>query len=500
MLDVVTSANVACGFHAGDAATLARTCRAAAERGVRIGAQVSYRDLAGFGRRFIDATPEDLRADVIYQIGALQALAHAAGSTVSYVKPHGALYNTIVNNHGQARAVAEAVHAVDPGLPVLGLSGSVFFAEAQELGLRTVPEAFADRAYRSDGQLVSRRQRNAVLHDIAEIADRVASMVTAGRVAAVDGSTIPITVESVCVHGDSPGQCRSPTRCGTGWWPTASNSRRSSDAPQARPAGPGGLRGLLRCAGGRARRTADGDVGRRHHAADRRRHVRVDDRRLLLAARPARGRVEATVAVGAADRRLPDPPRGGPAGGGAAGAHAFRPRDGLGSGRRTHRRTSGRRDVGGAGRPRRGAARRSPRRRHTGRADNARRIRRHADRGGTLPARPLSGRYPRTRRAAGQGLCVQVRRGVVDAGAPPAVGSAAADRRQRRLRPRRARRAAGRGRVSGRGATRAATRAVPHRLLDRNRAHRRRPPRRAHSLGRLLPPAAQAAAGAAVRR
>ena len=205
MLDVVTSANVACGFHAGDPALLRRTCRAAAERGVRIGAQVGYRDLAGFGRRFIDATPDELSADVIYQIGALQALAHAAGSAVSYVKPHGALYNTIVNNHGQARAVAEAVHAVDPNLPVLGLSGSVFFAEAQELGLRTVPEAFADRSYRSDGQLVSRRERNAVLHDPAEIAERVASMVNAGRVAAVDGSTIPITVESVCVHGDSPG-------------------------------------------------------------------------------------------------------------------------------------------------------------------------------------------------------------------------------------------------------------------------------------------------------
>jgi 5-oxoprolinase (ATP-hydrolysing) subunit A len=205
MLDVVTSANIACGFHAGDPALLRRTCRAAAQRGVRIGAQVGYRDLAGFGRRFIDIAPEDLSADVIYQIGALQALAHAAGSTVSYVKPHGALYNTIVNNHDQAHAVAEAVHAVDPNLPVLGLSGSVFFAEAQELGLRTVPEAFADRAYRADGQLVSRRQRNAVLHDPAEIADRVASMVMAGRVAAVDGSTIPITVESICVHGDSPG-------------------------------------------------------------------------------------------------------------------------------------------------------------------------------------------------------------------------------------------------------------------------------------------------------
>ena len=205
MLDVVTSANIACGFHAGDPALLRRTCRAAAQRGVRIGAQVGYRDLAGFGRRFIDVAPEDLSADVIYQIGALQALAHAARSTVSYVKPHGALYNTIVNNHDQAHAVAEAVHAVDPSLPVLGLSGSVFFAEAQELGLRTVPEAFADRSYRADGQLVSRRQRNAVLHDPAEIADRVASMVTAGRVAAVDGSTIPITVESICVHGDSPG-------------------------------------------------------------------------------------------------------------------------------------------------------------------------------------------------------------------------------------------------------------------------------------------------------
>ncbi len=205
MLDVVTSANVACGFHAGDPKLLLRTCRAAAERGVRIGAQVSYRDLAGFGRRFIDADPEDLKADVIYQIGALQAIAQVCGSTVSYVKPHGALYNTIVTNHDQARAVAEAVHAVDPALPVLGLSGSVFFADAGDLGLRTVSEAFADRAYRSDGQLVSRRLPNAVLHDVEEIAHRVSSMVTAGRVAAADGSMIPIAVESVCVHGDSPG-------------------------------------------------------------------------------------------------------------------------------------------------------------------------------------------------------------------------------------------------------------------------------------------------------
>ncbi|RAV15128.1 LamB/YcsF family protein [Mycolicibacterium sp. GF69] len=211
MLDLVTSANVACGFHAGDAATLSRTCRAAAERQVRIGAQVGYRDLAGFGRRFIDVEPEELTADVIYQIGALQALADVAGSRVSYVKPHGALYNSIVDHRDQARAVAAAVHAVDPGLPVLGLAESAFFAEAREFGLRTVAEAFADRAYRPDGRLVSRRERNAVLQDPGTIAERVASMVTAGRVDAVDGSTITVSAESICVHGDSPGAVQMAT-------------------------------------------------------------------------------------------------------------------------------------------------------------------------------------------------------------------------------------------------------------------------------------------------
>jgi len=208
MLELVTSANVACGFHAGDPAGLSRTCRSAARRGVRIGAQVGYRDLAGFGRRFIDVTAEDLVADVVYQIGALQALAHAAGAAVDYVKPHGALYNTIVTDPTQAHAVADAVHAVDPGLPVLGLAGSEFFAAAQRLGLRTVPEAFADRAYQADGRLVSRREPGAVLSDVDEISERVVSMVTTGRVAAVDGSSIPIAAESVCVHGDSPGAVR----------------------------------------------------------------------------------------------------------------------------------------------------------------------------------------------------------------------------------------------------------------------------------------------------
>ena len=204
LLDIVTSANLACGFHAGNPVGLARACRAAAARGVRIGAQVGYFDLAGFGRRRIEVAPEELRADVIYQIGALQALARAAGTTLGYVKPHGALYNTIVTDSDQARAVAEAVHASDPTLPVLGLAGSVFFTEARRLGLRTVAEAFADRAYQPDGQLVSRSDAGAVLTDPAQIAERVLSMVTTGSVTAVDGSAVAIEVESVCVHGDSP--------------------------------------------------------------------------------------------------------------------------------------------------------------------------------------------------------------------------------------------------------------------------------------------------------
>ena len=205
MLGIVTSANVACGFHAGDPAGLLRVCRSAAERGVRIGAQVSYRDLAGFGRRFIDIAAEDLVADVVYQIGALQAIAAASGTTVSYVKPHGALYNTIVTDREQAAAVAEAVHLVDATLPVLGMAGSALFEEANRRGLRTVAEAFADRAYRPDGRLVSRREPGAVLQDPAAIAERVATMVTSGQVTAIDGSRIKVSVESVCVHGDSPG-------------------------------------------------------------------------------------------------------------------------------------------------------------------------------------------------------------------------------------------------------------------------------------------------------
>lgn len=205
MLGIVSSANVACGFHAGDPAGLLRVCKSAAQRGVRIGAQVSYRDLAGFGRRFIDVDAEDLLADVVFQIGALQAIAQAAGSSVAYVKPHGALYNSIVSHRDQAAAVAEAVATVDASLPVLGMAGSAFFDEADRRGVRTVAEVFADRAYQPGGRLVPRREPGAVLDDPAAIARRVVTMVNAGEVTATDGTVLRVAAESVCVHGDSPG-------------------------------------------------------------------------------------------------------------------------------------------------------------------------------------------------------------------------------------------------------------------------------------------------------
>lgn len=204
MLELVTSANIACGFHAGDPTTLLATCESAAARGVRIGAQVGYRDLAGFGRRFIDVSPKDLTADVIYQIGALDGLARVAGSRVTYVKPHGALYNAIVHHRRQARAVVAAVVAYDSSLPVLGLPGSVFLEEAREAGLEIVAEAFADRAYTAEGTLVPRTESGAVLHDPTLVAERVRRMVVDGELDAVDGSTLKVAAASVCVHGDSP--------------------------------------------------------------------------------------------------------------------------------------------------------------------------------------------------------------------------------------------------------------------------------------------------------
>ena len=205
VLTSVTSANVACGFHAGDPTTLRRTCKLAAAAGVVVGAQVGYRDLAGFGRRFIDMDPGELTDDVIYQIGALQALAIVAGTTVRYVKPHGALYNATVHHEAQARAVVDAVAAVDPGLPLLGLPGSALLEFAGKRGLRAVPEVFADRGYTPEGTLVPRSIAGAVLSDPADVAARAVRMVTDSSVLAVDGSIVRLRAESICVHGDSPG-------------------------------------------------------------------------------------------------------------------------------------------------------------------------------------------------------------------------------------------------------------------------------------------------------
>ena len=205
MFRSVSSANVACGFHAGDPTVIRRTCREAVAAGVVIGAHVGYRELAGFGRRFLDIDPGELADDVVYQIGALQALAAAEGGQVKYVKPHGGLYNAIVHNTAQARAVVEAVKSVDPGLPILGLPGSEVLRLAEAAGLRAVSEAFADRAYNPDGTLTARSQPGSVLEDPEAVAARVLQMTTGEAIRAVDGSELKISAESVCVHGDSPG-------------------------------------------------------------------------------------------------------------------------------------------------------------------------------------------------------------------------------------------------------------------------------------------------------
>lgn len=205
MLEVVSSANIACGFHAGDPAGILRTVKAAAERGVAIGAHVSYPDLAGFGRRDMDIAPTDLTADVVYQIGALSGLAAAAGAKVRYVKPHGALYNRIAMDPVQGGAVIAAIKAVDPSLVMLALAGAPILEQARAAGLAIVAEAYADRAYTPAGHLVPRREAGAVLHDPAVIAARMLRLAREGVVEAIDGSVIRIDAQSICVHGDSPG-------------------------------------------------------------------------------------------------------------------------------------------------------------------------------------------------------------------------------------------------------------------------------------------------------
>ncbi len=205
LLAVVTSANVACGFHAGDPSTMRRVCAGAAARGVAVGAQVSYRDLAGFGRRRIDYDPAELRDDLLYQLAALAGIARVEGARVSYLKPHGALYNSAVADPVQAGAVVDAVRAFDPALPVLGLPGSALLGLAADAGLRAVAEGFADRGYRADGTLVPRREPGALVTDPEAVVARALRMAVDALVDPVDGGPVACPVESICVHGDTPG-------------------------------------------------------------------------------------------------------------------------------------------------------------------------------------------------------------------------------------------------------------------------------------------------------
>ncbi|MGU3291889.1 LamB/YcsF family protein [Williamsia sp. M5A3_1d] len=205
MLEVVTSANIACGFHAGDPSSLRETCAAAVSAGVAIGAQVSYPDRVGFGRRFLDISPADLTADVIYQIGALDGIARSVGGVVSYVKPHGALYNSIVSHEAQAQAVVDAIVTLDRDLPLFGLPGSVSLSIAGRAGVDVIGEAFADRAYRADGSLVPRSEAGSVITDTDAICARAVRMVVDHEVVADDGTVVAIDAATLCLHGDTPG-------------------------------------------------------------------------------------------------------------------------------------------------------------------------------------------------------------------------------------------------------------------------------------------------------
>ncbi|MGW1200423.1 LamB/YcsF family protein [Streptomyces sp. NPDC002536] len=205
LLSVVTSANVACGFHGGDPSTMRRVCGTAAERGVGIGAQVSYRDLAGFGRRAMDVPPQELADEIAYQIGALEIFARAAGARVAYVKPHGALYNRSVHDAEQAAAVVEGIRLAGEVLPVLGLPGSRLHEAAQRAGLPVVAEAFADRAYTAAGTLVPRHEPGAVVTDPDAVVQRSLGLARDRAVTAIGGERVPVRVRSLCVHGDTPG-------------------------------------------------------------------------------------------------------------------------------------------------------------------------------------------------------------------------------------------------------------------------------------------------------
>ena len=204
LLALVSSVNIACGWHAGDARLMQATVAAALARGVAIGAHPSYPDREHFGRREMQLQPEEVRADLLYQIGALDALVRAAGGRLHHVKPHGALYNQAARDPALADAIAAAVRAMDPGLAIYGLAGGELLRAAERTGLRAVAEVFADRGYRADGSLVPRSQPGALVDDVDEAVARTLRMVREGVVTAVSGETVPLQAQTLCLHGDGP--------------------------------------------------------------------------------------------------------------------------------------------------------------------------------------------------------------------------------------------------------------------------------------------------------
>ncbi len=203
VIKYITSANVACGFHAGDPMWMRYTVRLAEEHGVAVGAHPSFPDLNGFGRRDMNVSPEEAKNDVVYQIGALQAFTKS--KKLQHVKPHGAMYNRAVDDEGLAHAICEAIIEVDPEMVLVALAGSRWISIAEDSGLKVAREIFADRALNPDGTLVSRSKPGSVIHDVEEVVERSLRMVTEGKAAAITGEEIAVTADSLCLHGDTPG-------------------------------------------------------------------------------------------------------------------------------------------------------------------------------------------------------------------------------------------------------------------------------------------------------
>jgi len=204
IMPFVSSANIACGFHAGDPGTISKTVNLALENNVAIGAHPSYPDLVGFGRRKMDIGPKQIYRIVVYQVSAVKGICESKGAALHHVKPHGALYNAAAAEKHLARAIAEAVRDIDPSLILYGLSGSHLISEAARVGLRVANEVFADRTYQADGSLTPRSESNALISDSDKALEQVSGMILDGRVRAIGGDTVALEADTVCIHGDGP--------------------------------------------------------------------------------------------------------------------------------------------------------------------------------------------------------------------------------------------------------------------------------------------------------